>query len=386
MNAKGEGLIESHDHLSVILGKERVDLAFGSEDNWLYLISTGSDARWPSQLLRTGIVSLRIHGNTVKGYASLITSENEKRRVREIFLEKYGSSYFNRYFTNPGRYLRVNISEDSQYRPKTYYEWLQEEFDAESANYDQHIYGNRINRLLRERSLETIFRFLKPPASVLEIGCGSGTETLEVLKNGNRVTAIDVSEGMLSIVREKANEFLLNDNLTTMKLRASQISEVLDRFGPESFDLVYSTFGALNCEPDIELIPPVLEKLLKKGGHFIAGVYNKFCISELVIQFCLLRIGSLSWRFKNPIPEGHSRFCVDVYSFTPGEFNSLFRKYLRMVSLTGVPVLIPPSNFRRFISITGEKFDSINRIDRKLAGIWPLNRLGDHFLAVYKKV
>lgn len=376
---------QSHNHLTLFLEKSAVDLAFISEEQYVFLISSDSDSRWPSHILRSGTTTLKVGDRRLSGYASLITCEKEKRQIEANFRKKYGDTYFDRYFQHPGRFLKIDTSNNSAFRQKNYFEWLEEEFDSEAENYDNHIFGNRINKLLRERSLETIFGYLKPSFRVLEIGCGSGTETIEVLKNECSVVAVDISGSMIRKVKEKAVQAGLSHNLSTFKLRASQLSEILNIYGPESFDLIYSTFGALNCDSEIENIPPILAHLLRKGGHFIAGVYNKYCVSELLINLTLLHFNRLSWRLRNPIPEGHSRFCIDVYSFSPGEFNSMFKGHLKLVRSFGVPVLIPPSNFKRFMDLTGKRFEKMSSVDRKLAGVWPFKYLGDHFISVFEK-
>src|SRR3954453_14840517 len=40
-------------------------------------------------------------------------------------------------------------------------------------------------------------------ACVLEVGCGTGRHTRRLLAQGNRVTGVDVSSGMLEVAREK---------------------------------------------------------------------------------------------------------------------------------------------------------------------------------------
>ena len=44
----------------------------------------------------------------------------------------------------------------------------------------------------------------EPPASILDAGAGTGSLTLLAAELGHRVTALDLSEGMLSKAREKA--------------------------------------------------------------------------------------------------------------------------------------------------------------------------------------
>ena len=209
----------------------------------------------------------------------------------------------------------------------SYYLWLEEEFDSVAYNYDEHIFGNKINTLLRDRSIEFLTGYLPKKSRILEIGCGTGAETLKMIRDGHEVVAVDISSNMLDILYEKARKENLTDNLTTFKLRASMIDQLLKNFGDGYFDLTYSTFGALNCEPSIEIIPKYIFRLLKRDGYFIAGVYNKFCLSETMLNLLSLRLNRLLWRIKNPIKEGRSRFCLDVYSFSYPEFINLFNPY-----------------------------------------------------------
>ena len=208
---------------------------------------------------------------------------------------------------------------------------------------------------------------------------------MKLIRDGHEVVAVDISSNMLNILYEKARKEKLSDNLITLKLRASMIDQLIKRFDDGYFDLTYSTFGALNCEPSIEVIPEYLFRLLKKDGYFIAGVYNKFCLSETVIDLVTLRFNRLLWRIKNPIKEGRSRFCLDIYSFSYPEFISLFSPFFTPVSTIGVPVLLPPSNFHRLIDEFGSRYEILKSIDKSLSRLWPFKFLGDHFLVALKR-
>ena len=57
------------------------------------------------------------------------------------------------------------------------------------------------------RYLETLLDGLQPPASVLDVGCGTGRPMAEyVLAHGHHITGIDQSERMLDIARERFPE------------------------------------------------------------------------------------------------------------------------------------------------------------------------------------
>jgi 2-polyprenyl-3-methyl-5-hydroxy-6-metoxy-1,4-benzoquinol methylase len=74
---------------------------------------------------------------------------------------------------------------------------------------------------------------------VLEIGCGIGTDTINFVRNGAQVTAVDLSEKSLEIARGRSIVYGVQD-------RAGFISgnaEELGRFVPvEPYDLIYITW------------------------------------------------------------------------------------------------------------------------------------------------
>ena len=378
----GEDMSASSQYVTVETGDRPVKLAYVYEADTLYLISSDFDARWPSHLLRERKADFVISSEYRSGVPELITSGEDRSIVLEKFISKYGKNYVSRYFNSPGRFLRIVGGTKPEGEGDNYYRWLEEEFDSVADDYDKHIFGNRVNVLLRDRSLSKIRKFAVKAGHVLEIGCGTGAETLELLRDGHEVFAIDISERMLENIQRKARDEGLIGSLRTMKLRAANVGELLETTGQKSFDIGYSTYGALNCEPNIENMPSALSLLLKPGGYFIAGVYNKFCIAETASNVLSMNSSRLFWRLKNPIREGRSRFCIDVYSFSFREFMGIFGRYFRALETEGVPVILPPSNFKRLLGLLERKFVMLDSADRKISGIWPLKYLGDHFLTV----
>jgi ubiquinone/menaquinone biosynthesis C-methylase UbiE len=370
--------------LTVHTGGKPVKLAYAESDDSIYVISTDFSARWPSHILRNGSASLTVNDSEITGFPALVTSPDDKEMIIGMFTNKYGSDYVSRYFSNPARYIRISMNGSKETAGSNYYTWLEEEFDSVADHYDNHIFGNRINMLLRKRSLEMMRKYSTRAARIIEIGCGTGAETLELLKDGHEVFALDISGRMLDNVREKANKDGYGSMLTTVKMRASDIGDILPTVGENAFDLGYSTYGALNCEPEIEKLPEVLSRLIKPAGYFVAGVYNKYCVSETLANIVSLKLQRLFWRFRNPISEGRSRFCIDVYSFSINEFMKIFGDHFERVETAGVPVILPPSNFNRIINGVSRKFDSLSTLDRLVSERWPWKYLGDHFLVALK--
>jgi hypothetical protein len=129
---------------------------------------------------------------------------------------------------------------------------------------------------------------------------------------------------MLETVRAKARAEGFSERLRTRQLRASELGALLGDVGEAEFDGGYSTYGALNCEEELASIPPALHALLRPGGRFVAGVYNRWCLFELVGYALSGQPGRAFGRTHRPVPVGSSRFCVDIFAHSTSDFRRLF--------------------------------------------------------------
>ena len=81
--------------------------------------------------------------------------------------------------------------------------------------------------------------------TVLEFGCGTGNITSELAKMGYEVTAVDLSEDMLSVADEKAQSMGLNN----IRFYLGDMSDF--QIG-EKYDAVISCCDTVNYLPDLE--------------------------------------------------------------------------------------------------------------------------------------
>ena len=97
--------------------------------------------------------------------------------------------------------------------------------------------------------------------SALDLGCGPGFFSILLAQNGFKVTAIDLSDGMLQQAKELCQKRKLNVNLLKADVQNPP-------FTPESFDLIVSrnVFWDL---PDLNTAYKNALKLLKKSGLLI---------------------------------------------------------------------------------------------------------------------
>lgn len=106
-----------------------------------------------------------------------------------------------------------------------------------------------------------ILKFADFPAwsgkTVLEVGCGIGTDTINFLRNGAKLTSIDVSEESVKIAQDRATKYGFDASCINVSN-----AEELD-IGNRKFDLVYS-FGVIHHSPNPKKI---IEQIARHQTH-----------------------------------------------------------------------------------------------------------------------
>lgn len=375
----------SPESLTLLSSKAAIPLGFVRDGDRVFLIARQRSAQWPVDVLRTGRARLQLPNSISEGAVELVSDPGEQQGILGQFRQKYGEQRFLRWYDRPARILRVDLLPDGASAlagedPGRYERWLRSEFDSVAPDYDHHITGNRINRLLRDRSLARLRRVFASSRRLLEVGCGSGMETLPLLREGHEILAVDISPRMLEVVREKARTEGISERLQTRVVRARDLATVVAENGEGSFDGAYSTYGALNCEPDLRPIAAAFRRLLVPNGHLILGVYNRWCLFELVGYSLSLQTDRALGRREIPVPVGASRFCVDVYAYSAPEVIRLFADGFRLESMEGVPILLPPSDLTGYAEKFARHFERLAAWDAWVGRRWPFSTLGDHFL------
>src|SRR5213082_1393774 len=103
--------------------------------------------------------------------------------------------------------------------------------------------------------------------SVLEIGCGVGTDGLQFARAGATYTGVDLTEAAVELARKNFESAGMPG-----QFRVSD-AERLD-FTDESFDIVYS-HGVLHHTPDIEAAVREIHRVLRPGGRAIVMLYHR---------------------------------------------------------------------------------------------------------------
>lgn len=349
---------------------------------WLLAPAEPSPA-WASVLMEANpSLYWRIDDKHYLGVARTISDPRELASVRRRFEAVFGEATVRRWY---GSNLHGFVLEPLGTDRIDYAILVERYFDALSEGYDRVVQENPFDSRLRELTGVILSSAFKSGELVLEIGAGTGLETLPLARRGIHVVATDISQSMLEKLSKKARDEGLDGLVTTRRLRAADLSSILQEFGPASFDGAFSDFGALNCEPVLGGIPAVIAQLLRGRGRVILAVWNRVCLFEIIAFLVTARPRRAFSRFLDPVPVGSSRFGVPVFAQSVSKFVRVFSPYFRLERTVGLPVFLPPYDFAsRAVRYQG-LISILESVDKRLAGHAPFSRLGDHFVMELRK-
>jgi demethylmenaquinone methyltransferase / 2-methoxy-6-polyprenyl-1,4-benzoquinol methylase len=145
---------------------------------------------------------------------------------------------------------------------------------------------------------------LKPlaPKTMLDVATGTGDVAIMAARilQPDRITGIDISEGMLEIGRKKITKLLLNNKIELLKGDSEAINSA-----DNSFDAVTVAFGVRNFE-DLEKGLSEILRVLKPGGKLVILEFSR-------------PVGSFRWLYNlymnNLAPFFGKLFCKDKEAY-----------------------------------------------------------------------
>lgn len=166
----------------------------------------------------------------------------------------------------------------------------------------EHGWGSAAGEVRRSRRIEFLVRGLPKEAKILEVGAGTGIQTVELLKKHRDVTGIDISPDLLEIARKRAP-------LATYAVMDAHSPS----FAPESFDAILgvsilhhlaweralsSYFSLLRpggiirfSEPNL-LNPQIfLQKNIPWLKQLVGDSPDEYAFTKWQIEGCLSKIG-----------------------------------------------------------------------------------------------
>ncbi|MBV1928608.1 MAG: class I SAM-dependent methyltransferase [Gammaproteobacteria bacterium] len=131
-----------------------------------------------------------------------------------------------------------------------------------------------------QRKLSEAQSFLTPDMRILEFGCGTGTTAVHHAPHVLHVDAIDISENMLKIGRERANE----SNVKNIAFTRGTLTEF--SAGTDSLDAVLG-LNVIHLLPDRRAVLTEIARILKPGGVFVSSTG---CLGNSYLRFIKLLV------------------------------------------------------------------------------------------------
>ncbi|MEM8946143.1 MAG: class I SAM-dependent methyltransferase [Planctomycetota bacterium] len=135
---------------------------------------------------------------------------------------------------------------------------------------------------------QVLTKHLQPPGLVVDLGCGTGRALVPLVRKRHRGIAVDLSDHMLRIVREKAEI----DDLPIECLQANLVE--LDAVSDDTADhaiCMFSTLGMIRGCANRRRALGHFRRILRPGGRFVLHVHNYW--------FNLRDPGGPGWLVKN---------------------------------------------------------------------------------------
>jgi demethylmenaquinone methyltransferase/2-methoxy-6-polyprenyl-1,4-benzoquinol methylase len=145
-------------------------------------------------------------------------------------------------------------------------EKIREMFDGIAPSYDRlnHVMSLNVDKAWRRHALKEVVD--GTVQEVLDVACGTGDSTLSVARavaEGSRVTGVDISEGMMALVGEKARKAGVEDRIRLLQADGEALP-----FADGSFHRVTCAFGIRNFEHKEKGLEEFL-RVLTPGGKAV---------------------------------------------------------------------------------------------------------------------
>jgi len=238
-------------------------------------------------------------------------------------------------------------------------------FDQLASRYDQLWTLSAVGHLQREAVWRRIGGLFEPGQDVLDLGCGTGEDGLRLMQAGLHVRAIDASGEMVRIARDRGVD------AQTLPIENCGLLD-------ESFHVVISNFGALNCVKDLEALREPLARLVRPGGYMAICIIGRFCAWETA--WALLRRWQPAKAFRRWRKSVLSSLGIRVFYHSRKRLEAAFRPRFTLMSWCGIGLCVPPSYVT---GLSGAVLQKLDALDRRVAH-WPVLRgLSDHRLFVF---
>ena len=153
------------------------------------------------------------------------------------------------------------------------------------ARYYDHVYS-QLPRFAAytEESVRLLLTLAPPPSSVLDLGAGTGRLAIPLAEVGNHVTAVDISSGLLAILRKKVEQLRLQERVSICQGRI-QAFDSPPRHGEIHLTIcLHAVLNYLLETTDLERFADVAARHARPGGYLVIDLADKGVMVNQALQ------------------------------------------------------------------------------------------------------
>ena len=252
-------------------------------------------------------------------------------------------------------------------------------FDSLAIDYDAVFGRNVIIERLRKKIYSTVDFLVRPPARLLDINCGTGTDGLYLAKCGFSVVGIDLSPRMIAEAVRKSRD------VTNARFHEASY-ENLEELEANTYDLVLSNFGGLNCTQNLSKVSEEVAARLKPGGYFIAVIMPPFSLWE---TFAYAHRGKMRKAFRRLKRNGtETQFNgkrFKVFYFSLDQVKRACERDFKVIESYALNVISPPPHAWKVAAKHPLLTATLETIDDVCSHLPLYRSVGDHIVVVMRR-
>jgi len=262
-------------------------------------------------------------------------------------------------------------------------------FDEVATTYDTIESHNFIFQWQRCRVQNAAAGTFGRGARLLEVGCGTGTDVLFLARRGYPLVALEPSDEMLALAKEKIALAGFAKTVEFKQAGAEGINDVIAKYGAASFDGLFSNFGALNCVADLRPFARAAATLLRPGGKILLNLMPPICPWEFFYFLFKLKPQEAfrRWRGRSgttgiSVQMGNRR--VQTFYHSRKFLAASVSPFFEIEKQFALGLFVPPP-YLHAVARRQNFFAVLLNCEKRLAD-WPLLRnWGDHVVMILRK-
>jgi SAM-dependent methyltransferase len=231
------------------------------------------------------------------------------------------------------------------------------------------------------RVREAFRRAVEPhaAASVLDLGCGPGTDLAWFAERypRRRYAGIDVSPRMVTLARARLAA-------RAVRVERGCAEDVPRVFPGEQFDLIYSFFGPLNTEPDLDRAVGALAQAVAPGGVLVLTFVNRTYVADAAWHLLRGRPRRAVARLTDQWHGYSDATPLDTDLYFPRQIEARFASAFQVERREGFSILYPAWYRAARFQPNGALVRALWIADRALNRT-PLWSAGEHLLYVLRR-